>query len=198
MRPPSNLGRVAGIWYLLLIAIGPFFLIYVPGKLYVKGNAAATIANIAAHERLFRFGILAELIGGIILIFLVLAFYRLFRDVDPYLAMLLIILGGVMPAVIYFVNAAYELEVLMLARGADFFSVLDNPQRNALGHGVRAPAQFSNRCLATPCGRLALPIGDAGLSIAFSAPLPGRMAWHRRHRLVKLELCGDPSAGIPK
>ena len=132
MRPPSNLGRVAGIWYLLLIAIGPFFLIYVPGKLYVKGNAAATIGNIAAHERLFRFGILAELIGGIILIFLVLAFYRLFRDVDPYLAMLLIILGGVMPAVIYFVNAAYELEVLMLARGADFFSVLDTPQRNAL------------------------------------------------------------------
>jgi hypothetical protein len=132
MRPPSNLGRVAGIWYLLLIAIGPFFLIYVPGKLYVKGNAAATIANIAAHERLFRFGILAELIGGIILIFLVLAFYRLFRDVDSYLVMLSIILGGVMPAVIYFVNAAYELEVLMLALGADFFSVLDNPHRNAL------------------------------------------------------------------
>jgi len=37
-----------------------------------------------------------------------------------------------MPAVIYFVNAAYELEALMLARCADFFSVLDNPQRNAL------------------------------------------------------------------
>ncbi len=132
MSPTTNPGRVAGLWYLLLIAIGPFFLIYVPDKLYVKGNAAATIGNIAAHERLFRFGILAELIGGIILIFLVLAFYRLFRGVDPYLAVLVIILGGVMPAVIYFVNVAYELEALMLARGADFLSVLDNPQRDTL------------------------------------------------------------------
>src|SRR5438445_7537342 len=97
MNTTYNPGRVAGLWYLFLIAIGPFFLIYVPGKLYVKGNAAATIANIAAHERLFRFGILAELIGGIILIFLVLAFYRLFIDVDPYLAMILYIHVGVSP-----------------------------------------------------------------------------------------------------
>src|SRR5438034_5324227 len=50
MNLTYNPGRVAGLWYLLLIAIGPFFLIYIPGKLYVKGNAAATINNIAAHE----------------------------------------------------------------------------------------------------------------------------------------------------
>ena len=64
MNSTYNPGRVAGLWYLLLIAIGPFFLIYIPGKLYVKGNAAATINNIAAHELLFRFGILAELLAG--------------------------------------------------------------------------------------------------------------------------------------
>src|SRR5438093_8128292 len=83
MNSTYNPGRVAGLWYLLLIAIGPFLLIYIPGKLYVKGNAAATINNIAAHELLFRFGILAELIGGVILVFLVLAFYQLFKRVDP-------------------------------------------------------------------------------------------------------------------
>jgi Domain of unknown function (DUF4386) len=37
-----------------------------------------------------------------------------------------------MPAVIYFVNVAYELGALMIARGADFLSVLDKPQRDAL------------------------------------------------------------------
>ena len=68
MSSSHNLGRVAGLWYLLLIAIGPLFLIYIPDKLYVKGNAAATVGNIAAHEGLFRFGILAELVGGLILI----------------------------------------------------------------------------------------------------------------------------------
>lgn len=30
--------------------MGPVFLIYIPDKLYVKGNAAATISNIMAHE----------------------------------------------------------------------------------------------------------------------------------------------------
>src|SRR2546427_7202391 len=99
MNSTYNPGRVAGLWYLLLIAIGPFFLIYIPGKLYVKGNAAATINNIAAHELLFRFGILAELIGGVILVFLV------------------------MPAVIYFVNVVNDLGALMIVRGADFFNL---------------------------------------------------------------------------
>jgi hypothetical protein len=132
MSLTHNPGRVAGFWYLLLIAIGPFFLIYIPGKLYVKGNAAATISNIAAHERLFRFGILAELVGGVILIFLVLAFYRLFKDVDQYLAVLVIILGGVMPAVIYFVNVVNELGAIMVAQGGNLLSGFDKPQRDAL------------------------------------------------------------------
>ena len=132
MSSTYNPGRVAGLWYLLLIAIGPIFLIYIPDKLYVKGNAAATVSNIVAHERLFRIGILAELIGGLFLVFLVLAFYRLFKGVDPHLAALVVILGGIMPAVIYFVNAVNQLGALMLAKGADVVAVFDKPQREAL------------------------------------------------------------------
>ena len=132
MSSNRNPGRVAGLWYLLLIAMGPIFLIYIPDKLYVKGNAAATISNIVAHERLFRIGILAELIGGLVLVFLVLAFYRLFKGVDPQLAVLVVILGGVMPAVIYFTNVVNQLGALMVAKGADFVSAFDKPQREAL------------------------------------------------------------------
>jgi Domain of unknown function (DUF4386) len=132
MSSTHNPGRVAGLWYLVLIAIGPLFLIYIPNKLFVHGNAAATVNNIAAHERLFRIGILAELVGGVVLIFLVLAFYRLFESVDPSLAVLVIILGGVMPAVIYFVNVVNDFAALMVAQNADFLSVFDKPQRDAL------------------------------------------------------------------
>jgi Domain of unknown function (DUF4386) len=132
MSSTHNPGRVAGLWYLLLIAIGPLVLIYIPNKLFVHGNPAATVNNIAAHERLFRIGILAELVGGVILIFLVLAFYRLFEGVDPSLAVLVVILGGVMPAVIYFVNVVNDFAALMVAQGADFLSVFDKPQREAL------------------------------------------------------------------
>ena len=132
MNSTRNPGRVAGLWYLLLIALGPVFLIYVPGKLFVKGNAGATVSNIAAHEWLFRLDILAELAGGIILILLVLAFYRLFKGVDQHLALLVVILGGVMPAVMYYVNAGFYLGVLEASRGADFLSVFDKAQRDAL------------------------------------------------------------------
>jgi hypothetical protein len=69
-----NPGRVAGFWYLLLIVAGPLRLIYIPSKLIVHGNAAATVTNIAAHEMLFRLGIASDLAAAIILIFLTLAF----------------------------------------------------------------------------------------------------------------------------
>jgi hypothetical protein len=42
----------------------------------VPGNATATANNIAAHQLLFRLGIVADLFCGTILIFLVLALYR--------------------------------------------------------------------------------------------------------------------------
>src|SRR5215831_14630314 len=82
----DNPGRVAGLWYLLIVLVGPLRLIYIPSKLFVRGNAAATVANIAAHQWLFRAGIVSDLIGGVVLVLLVLALYRLFRGVDQNLA----------------------------------------------------------------------------------------------------------------
>jgi hypothetical protein len=132
MSSIHNPGRVAGLWYLLLCVLGPIRLIYIPGKLFVHGNATATANNIAAHEWLFRFGIVADLVGAVILIFLALALYRLFKGVDQYLAVLVVILGGVMPALIYFVNVVSDAGALMVALGPNFLSVFDKPQRDAL------------------------------------------------------------------
>ncbi|MFZ0978776.1 MAG: DUF4386 domain-containing protein [Candidatus Acidiferrales bacterium] len=132
MISTRNPGRVAGLWYLALTILGPLRLIYIPGKLFVSGNAAATVDNIAAHELLFRFGIAADLICAVILIFLVLALYRLFKGVDQNLAVQVAIFVGVMPAVIYFVGVVNDLAALTLVRGVDFLSPFDKPQRDAL------------------------------------------------------------------
>jgi uncharacterized protein DUF4386 len=127
-----NPGRVAGFWYLLLVVIGPLRLIYIPSKLFVHGNAAATVDNIAAHQLLFRLGIVGDLLGGVILIFMVMAFYRLFKGVDQNLAALVVIFGGVMPALIYFVGVVSDAGALMLVRGGDFLSAFDKPHLDTL------------------------------------------------------------------
>lgn len=132
MTSTRNPGRVAGLWYLALSVLGPVRLMYIPSKLFVHGNAAATVQNIAAHEKLFRLGIAADLACAIILIFLVLAFYRLFKGVNQNLAVLVIILGGVMPGVIDFFNTANDFGALMAVRGVDFLSVFNKSQQDAL------------------------------------------------------------------
>jgi len=132
MRATQNPGRVAGLWYLFLIVLGPLRLIYIPNKLFVEGNAAATVNNIAAHEFLFRLGVVTDLAGAVILVLLTMAFYRLFAGVDRHLAVLVVIFGGVMPALLFFVGVVCDLAALLVVRGASFLSVFDKPQQDAL------------------------------------------------------------------
>lgn len=128
----KNPGRVAGFLYLLLVVAAPVRLIYIPTTLFVRGDATATANNIAAHELLFRLGMVSDLFCGVILIFLSLALYRLFKGVDQKLAVLMVIVGGVLPATIDFLNVVNDAAALMLVRGADFILVFDKPQRDAL------------------------------------------------------------------
>ncbi len=132
MRATRNLGRVVGLWYLSLVLFGPLTLLYIPNKLFVHGDAAATATNIAAHQLLFKLGMVADLFGSIVLIFLVFAFYRLFKDVDQQLATWLVITGGVMPAVLQLVNFVNDAGALTVAQGPAFLSVFDKAQRDAL------------------------------------------------------------------
>jgi hypothetical protein len=127
-----NPGRVAGFWYLLLILIGPLRLIYIPNKLFVHGDAAATVQNIASHEWLFRAGMITSMLGAIILVLLTLALYRLFAGVDRNLAAQVVIFGGVMPAVIYFVNVVNDAGALSLVSDGNFLWALGQVQRDAM------------------------------------------------------------------
>ena len=123
--------RIAGLFYLSLMT-APLRLVYIPNKLIVSGNAAATASNIAAHETLFRLGILSDLFTGTMAIFLTLALFRLFKDVDRDLARLVVILGALTVTPIYFVNTINDFATLTLVRGAQFLDVFSQPQREAL------------------------------------------------------------------
>jgi len=131
MTPLSKNARVAGLLYIVFSVFGVVRLIYIPNHLFVDGNAAATATNIAAHESLFRFGIVSYLLAAGGWIFVTLALYRLLKGVDQGLAVLMVILGGLVVVPISFLNAVNDVAALLFARGADFLSVFDKPQRNA-------------------------------------------------------------------
>lgn len=121
--------RVAGLLYL---TTGPSVLglMYVPTTLIVRGNATATAQNIAAHELLFRLGIVGELFSAVGFIFLALALYRLLKGVNQNLAAVMVILVLV-SVPIMFVNQLNNLAVLTLLSGANFLSVFRPEQLHA-------------------------------------------------------------------
>jgi hypothetical protein len=124
--------RVAGRLYLLVALIAPIGLLFVPGKLIVPGNATATADNLRTSEWLLRVGIASELIHQIVGVFLVLALYRLFKAVNENHAKQMVILGALVSAPIVFVNVLNEIAALVLVSGANYLSVFERPQLDAL------------------------------------------------------------------
>ena len=138
----KNAGRSAGLLYAIASVFGVFGLLYVPSKLIVHGDAAATARNIATSETLFRLGIASNLIGQALFIFVALALYDLLKSVNSRqaVAMLSLILVSIPIA---FLNELNAIAALIIVRGADFLSLVDQPRREAMamlflrlhGHG---------------------------------------------------------------
>ena len=131
MSSTMNPGRFAGLLYLLTSIVGFFAMGYVPDKLIVHGNAAATANNIAASETLFRLGIAGELIGQAGFIFVALALYDLLKGINRRHAALMVLLI-VVSVPIAFLNELNSIAALVFVRGADFLSIFEKPQRDAL------------------------------------------------------------------
>jgi len=119
------------VLYLVNAVTGFFGIVYVPGKLIVSGNAAATANNILASERFFRLGISSELICAVEFIFLIWVLYRLLGGVSRTHASLMVIFGLAFVPIMC-MNVLSEIAALTLLRGADFLSMFDQPQREGL------------------------------------------------------------------
>ncbi|HEV8694642.1 MAG TPA: DUF4386 domain-containing protein, partial [Lysobacter sp.] len=85
--------RVAGGLYLSLVPLGIISFVYVPALVLVRGDAAATARNIAASELVFRLGTASHLLSQVIVVFLVLALYRILRPVNVDRAMTMVVLA---------------------------------------------------------------------------------------------------------
>jgi hypothetical protein len=129
LTPLSKKARVAGLLYILASAVGYLRLIYISDALIENGNAAATANNIAARRRSSA-GELSATSSPAFSSSSSRSLYRLLEGVnrnlaadgDP---------GGFMVTPLFFVNAVTDVGTLQFARGADFLSVFDKPQRDA-------------------------------------------------------------------
>src|SRR5260370_28253475 len=145
-KTPQSL---AGLLYVLVSIPGPFSLLYIPSHFGVSGDATATANKIVASEFVFRLCIVAELPGFIGFIFVVRALYLLLCGVNKTHASLMLTLMLVSRP-ISLLNVMNEIAALTLVRGADFLSVLDKPQRDAMAmlfldlhhYGVVVPQIF--------------------------------------------------------
>ena len=84
--------RTAGVLYLLLAIIAPFGLIYVPGRVFVRGDAAATAENVLGNEFLFRTGVASHMVSQVLFILLVLLLYKLLKPVNQHWAKVMVAL----------------------------------------------------------------------------------------------------------
>ncbi len=127
---PRFKARIAGLFYLLTFLTGGVALL-VSGRLVVSGDAAATAANILAHEPLFRLGFAADLIVIACYIAVTALFYDLFKPVNRSLS-LLAAFFSLVGCAIQAVSYLFDLAPLVVLGGAQYLSVFKVEQLQAL------------------------------------------------------------------
>lgn len=113
MITDKNLARIAGLCYLIVIATGLFSEVFVRQALRVANDALATANNIQAHEMLYRWGFVADLLNFVIGLPSVLIMYHLFKHVNKLLTQLALAFVIIQTAIIA-VNLLNQISPLLL------------------------------------------------------------------------------------
>jgi hypothetical protein len=123
--------RAAGVAMLLTIIFGVVGELYLPGKIIVAGDAAATAANITANPMLLRLTFASYLVEGICDVALCVFWYILLRPVDRNLA-LLSAFFGIVSMVTFAVGQASFFASAVVLRETGGMSAFAVEQRQAL------------------------------------------------------------------
>jgi len=127
----KKMATLAGLIYLLLVLTGFFSLRYVPARLIVWDNAAATFNNIVASETLFKLGILSGIIGYTGFLVLPFVLYRLLHHINRTYAVVMVVFAVVSVPLSY----SYLLDkfaVLTLIHQSNYLRVFSANQLQAL------------------------------------------------------------------
>jgi hypothetical protein len=128
---PRFKARIAGLFYLLTILTRMFVEIFVRNRLVVSDDAAATAANILAHEPLWRWGFAADIIAFASYVALTALFYELFKPVNRSVSLVAAFFSLVACAV-QAVSSLFHLAPLVLLGDTPYLRVFNVEQLEAL------------------------------------------------------------------
>ena len=123
----KNLGRIAGLCYLIVIATGLFSEVFVRQELKVSNDALTTAYNIKNNEMLFRFGFVADLINFVIGIPTVLIIYHFFKKSNKILLEVALSLVIIQTAIIA-VNLLNQISPLLLLSNDTYLNTFQYSQ----------------------------------------------------------------------
>jgi hypothetical protein len=131
MNSLNKTARGAGILYIIMDVFMIFGGMYVYSRIYVPGDATATVSNILASEWLFRLGFVSFLVGLILQLYLVHVLYELFKSVEKGQArmMVILIVAGVSVA---FMNMLFQYAPILLLSNAGHLSAFNPAQLQTL------------------------------------------------------------------
>jgi len=146
--------RIAGVFYLFIIAAGLFAEAFVRDRLAVAHDPAATARNIASHEGIFRLALAAELLHLSLDVAVAAILYVLLRPLDRTVSLIAAFLRLASDAV-YAIVGSTHLSALFFAQRADDLRAFDREQRDALAffslklhdHGYAISLVFFGFCL---------------------------------------------------
>lgn len=129
---PQFYARLAGVLLLISFVAGGFGEWYVPTKLIVPADAAATAANFIASDFLFRLGFASYLIEAVCDVALSLILYVLLKPVHREIALLAVFFGLVSTAVFAVAGELFYFAPSFILRGDDYLTAFSQDQVNSL------------------------------------------------------------------
>jgi hypothetical protein len=124
--------KVAGVLILLTFIGGGFGEAYVPSKLVVAKDAAATMENLKVSEMMFRLGFAGYLLEACCDVTLALIFYVLLKPVHRYVS-LLAAFFGLLGTATFATAELFYLAPTILLRGGGYLKSFSPDQLNTLG-----------------------------------------------------------------
>jgi hypothetical protein len=127
----NSTSRVAGLFWLLTAVTGGFSLVYARPRLIVFSDATTTVANLIAHDGLFRAAIVSSIFSAIFSFFFGLAIFRVFADVRRTLST--VFFSAILVAVaLGLANAVVQLGAAVTLSDAAYLKALRQEELTAL------------------------------------------------------------------